>query len=156
MTTDNLDRDILWEHLKKDGIDHDEPLTWIPKHSIAKTFHNEDGHPWTEILSPQIQASVNEICGEDTLCPGSNLGWGWWMITFPGFSYPPWDNDGKYHVDGHWFQHYPISQEIGCVLLVFFSDVLPEGGGTAVAVGSHKCIARWDVFYFTVSISISI
>lgn len=104
-------------------------------------FHSCDGAPWTEVFTPRIQRCVSEICGENTFIT-SDVGLGWWMITFPGFADPPWDSDGKYHVDGHWFQHYTISKEVGCILIVFFSDVNPECGGTAVAVGSHKCIAR--------------
>jgi hypothetical protein len=45
--------------------------------------------------------------------------------------------DGKWHIDGHYFQHYLFSKEIGLLALIYFSDVKPNGGGTAIAEGSH-------------------
>jgi ectoine hydroxylase-related dioxygenase (phytanoyl-CoA dioxygenase family) len=126
--------------LEKDGISRTDYSSWPTKHSIDKMFGHGDGSPWTEVFNKRIADNVNDICGADTWT--NTVEMGWWMVTFPGHASSPWDHDGKYHVDGYWFQHYAFSKEIGCTLIMFFSDVAPEGGGTAVAVGSHKCIAR--------------
>ena len=57
------------------------------------------------------------------------------MITFPGFSEGQWAVEGNFHIDGHWYQHYPYNKEIGVLPIMFFSDVKPDGGGTAIAEG---------------------
>ncbi|CAM9336391.1 unnamed protein product [Sphacelaria rigidula] len=70
------------------------------------------------------------------------FGCGWWAITFPGFAIPPWRADGRWHVDGAHFRHYPHSREIGLLPIFLFSDVRSQGGGTALLRGSHKKIAE--------------
>jgi hypothetical protein len=140
-TTATECRQMLWESLENDqGILKADPLTWKKKTSLPKIFTKEDGKPWNEVYGSGISDVLDEICGKETYIPNTNCGW--WMITFPGFSEQPWGSDGRWHVDGHWYRHYPFSSEIGAILVMFFSDVLPEMGGTAVAVGSHKCITR--------------
>ena len=54
----------------------------------------------------------------------------------------PWGPDGRWHIDGHGFQHYLFSSEIGLVAIMLFTDVDADGGGTAVAEGSHRRAAR--------------
>lgn len=133
-------QDILWNHLEKDGIMRSDPMTWRRKYSLGNIFTEEDGSPWNEIYSEKIYDKLDLICGKDQYIRNTNCGW--WMITFPGFAEEPWDSDGRWHVDGHWYRHYPFSQEIGAILVMFFTDVEPEMGGTAIAVGSHNCISR--------------
>jgi hypothetical protein len=134
-------RQLLWDSLEKEqGIRREDPLTWKKKTSLPKIFTKEDGKPWDEVYSSGIYELLNDICGKEAYYPNTNCGW--WMVTFPGFSEQPWESDGRWHVDGHWYRHYPFSSEIGAILVMFFSDVSAEMGGTAVAVGSHKCITR--------------
>ena len=72
------------------------------------------------------------------------FGCGWWMVTFPGFESNDctWRVDGNWHIDGYIHRHYPYSNEIGLIPIIFFSDVLPDGGGTAVAEGSHLVASK--------------
>jgi hypothetical protein len=61
---------------------------------------------------------------------------------FSSYSEEPWDVDGAWHVDGHWFTRYLFTNEHALTLVMLFSDVLPCGGGTAVAEGSHLVAAQ--------------
>ena len=49
------------------------------------------------------------------------------------------DDDGD--VAG-WHRHFLFSKEVGVVANMFFSEVVPGGGGTALAVGSHRLAAQ--------------
>jgi hypothetical protein len=133
-------QEILWEKLEMQGMKRADPLTWRRKTSLANIFTQEDGKPWNSVYEKKVYDLLDEICGKDTYEPNTNCGW--WMITFPGFAEPPWEADGRWHVDGHWYRHYPFSSDIGAILVMFFSDVGPAMGGTAVAVGSHRCVTR--------------
>lgn len=65
------------------------------------------------------------------------------MITFPGFEAETsaWKVDGNWHIDGFVHRHYPYSSDIGLIPVIYFSDVHPDGGGTAVAEGQcHNCL----------------
>lgn len=64
------------------------------------------------------------------------------MVTFP-VSEGKWGVEGNWHIDGmHDYVRYPFSKEIGIVLIMYFSDVNENCGGTAVAEGSHLSVAR--------------
>ena len=62
--------------------------------------------------------------------------------SFPPTTKEPWGPDGRWHIDGYGFQHYLFSSDIGLVAIMMFSDVHADGGGTAVAEGSHRLAAR--------------
>lgn len=69
-----------------------------------------------------------------------SFGCGWWTITFPDHDRTNecWAVDGNWHIDGHYFQHYTFSHQIGLIPIMFFSDVYTNGGGTSVLEGSHN------------------
>lgn len=85
-------------------------------------------------MSSKFLKSIDELCGIGST---DSFGLGWWTITFPGISIPPWTVNGHYHIDGSNYQHYPFSRNIGLIPMMFFSDVLISGGGTTVVEGSH-------------------
>ena len=69
-------------------------------------------------------------------------GCGWWVVSFPGIAEGPWGAEGSWHVDGHGYAHRADSREIGCLPIFLFSDVAEDGGGTALAPGSHRTVAE--------------
>ena len=89
------------------------------------------------MFTPRLRCAVDELCGSGTWI---DFGCGWWVITFSEICSPPWSVDGHWHVDGSWHTHYPYSKEVGLVPVMLFSDINPEGGGTAVACGSHNLV----------------
>ena len=132
-------RKLLCEELALEGIDIHNRITWKVKHGLSKTYMSTDGHPWSDVFTPLLKQSIDDICGVNRW---KDFGCGWWMITFPEMLPPPWRVDGRWHIDGHWYQHYPFSPEVGLVPVMFFSDVYENGGGTAIAVGSHRAALK--------------
>jgi hypothetical protein len=61
------------------------------------------------------------------------------MVTFPRFEEKEakWHPNGTWHIDGHIHPHYLDSKDPALIALMLFSDVEPEGGGTALCEGSH-------------------
>eukprot|EP01036_Dinobryon_divergens_P042246 gene42246-56116_t len=132
-------RKVLENVLEEDGISVGDKSTWIIRKGLSQIYKESAGEPWSNVFTPRLKKSIDELCGENNW---NEFGCGWWVITFPNICSPPWEVDGHWHVDGAWHQHYPYSKEIGLVPVMLFSDILPQGGGTAVAKGSHKLVTR--------------
>lgn len=90
-------------------------------------------------MTPRLRGALDQLCGQDRW---QEFGLGWWMITFPDQDEPPWGPAGKWHVDGASYHHHIDSKEAGLLAIFLFSDIEPGEGGTALAKGSHKWIAR--------------
>ena len=137
--------DLVWDAFEREqGMRLQDSSTWpAVKCSLAQSFGPDCGPPWSEVFTPRLTGAIADICGgEDSTLP---FGCGWWMCTFPPLDAgaqdectdDDWRVEGAWHVDGHWFTHYPFSAEVGLVAVMLFSDVEPNGGGTAVAERSH-------------------
>lgn len=131
-------RELIWRRLEQDGITKD-PQTWVERHSIPELYTAEDDPVWGDVVTPRLRKALDQVCGARRW---EDFGLGWWMITFPGQSEPPWGAAGKWHVDGAAYQHHLDSKESGLLTIFLFSDIGPGEGGTAVSVGSHKWVAR--------------
>lgn len=110
---------------------------FLPCH--AEIYNGEDDPIWDDVLTTRLHAAVDQLCGKGAW---EKFGCGWWMVTFPGQSEPPWDAAGKWHVDGASYQHHIDSKESGLLAIFCFSDIAPTEGGTALSAGSHVPIAR--------------
>ncbi|CEG49013.1 Phytanoyl-CoA dioxygenase [Plasmopara halstedii] len=131
-------RELIWERLAQDGIGKD-PSTWVERHGIPELYTVENNPVWDDVLTRRLKSAIDQICGQGRW---EDFGLGWWMITFPEQSKPPWDAAGKWHVDGASYQHHIDSKESGLVAIFLFTDINPGEGGTALSVGSHKNVAR--------------
>ena len=100
----------------------------------------QDGQVWHEVVTPRLKRAMDQLCGRNRW--RKDFGLGWWMITFPDQTEPPWAAAGKWHVDGASYQHHIDSPESGLLAIFLFSDIGPGEGGTALSVGSHKRVAR--------------
>ena len=96
--------------------------------------------PVPEIISQRYVEALDILCG-----PGrweAVRGAGYWPVLFPGFSPRPWrPPESGWHIDGYPAQSVDCN-ELGLIGLEIFSDISPEGGGTAIRIGSHHCVAR--------------
>lgn len=75
-------------------------LSWFKTSSLR----GEAGYPWTEAVSCRLRAAIDQLVGRNNW---EDFGCGWWVVTFPGFAAPPWRVEGKWHVDGAHFTHFP-------------------------------------------------
>ncbi|KAJ8612524.1 hypothetical protein CTAYLR_003734 [Chrysophaeum taylorii] len=137
-------RRAVWKHIEQQGITEEDPSTWsrAPKGrlGLAEIFRDSDlGAPWSECWSPRLREAIDQVCGAGKWEPN---GCGWWVVTFPEDNAEPWGVRGNWHVDGHGYRHLAQSREVGLVLLMLFSDVGPNGGGTALAPNSHRVVAE--------------
>ncbi|KAF1314366.1 Phytanoyl-coa dioxygenase, partial [Globisporangium splendens] len=108
--------------------------------TVAVEIYNGADDPlWNDVLTPRLHRAVDQLCGKGSW---EEFGCGWWMITFPNQTEPPWEAAGKWHVDGASYQHHLDSKESGLLAIFCFSDVGPTEGGTALSVGSHVPIAQ--------------
>ncbi|KAG5178444.1 hypothetical protein JKP88DRAFT_329822 [Tribonema minus] len=132
-------RAAISDRLRQDGIAFDDPSTWVERHSIPELYGRELGPPWSLVYTPRLAAALDQLLGAGAW---RDFGLGWWFFTFPGVSAPPWGAAGHWHVDGAHLNRTPASPEGALILIVMLSDVAERGGGTALAVGSHRKAAR--------------
>jgi hypothetical protein len=96
---------------------------------------------WERVQTRRLREVLDQLLGRGRWkLPHA---FGSWPILFPGFSTPPWQvMDMSWHVEGRTYEHYLDSPEIGVTMILLLSDIGPGDGGTAVAVGSHRVVAR--------------
>lgn len=134
-------RNILWNKLMDDGINPDDPMTWVRRKSIGHMFPISDGSPWSDVFPTRLTKAIDSICGENRWCKPAGLGW--WTISFPGWdSDRGWDVEGQWHIDGSHI-HYPFNKEVGLTAIMLFSEVRENlHGPTTVLKGSHKYMSK--------------
>lgn len=126
----------LWAEMA--AKEHD-PSTWTQPVVHLKVCYG-DG-PFGQAISRRYLDACDDLMGEGRYVPTTALGW--WPVSFPGFDAPPWrPPETGWHVDGIQFHHHIDSEVQGLLPLFLFSDIAPGGGGTVLAVGSHRITAR--------------
>jgi hypothetical protein len=117
------------------------------------TWPNDKIHmPNTETVrvrdfSPYAYAAICELCGGEERVAG-DLSWGNGFIANYGLGRDkawlgPAPEIGGWHVDGDFFLHFLDSPEQALLVVVLFSDIHPQGGGTFIACDSVSMIARY-------------
>lgn len=133
-------RDVVWRRMaQKAAIDRDDPSTWPHAYDIEERLQAP------EVLDCFTDTLVAAI--EDLLGPGRWAGrrtWGFWPVNFSyGCDQPQGTIPREsWHVDGNWFRHTIDAPHQGLLVIGLFSDVVPNGGGTMVAEGTHRRTAR--------------
>lgn len=131
--------DILWERMaEKAGIHRGDPCSWPASYNLGE----------------RIEAPAVVACFSDKLVDAivTLLGprrwkgirsWGFWPVNFSFGSDAkvPFPERG-WHVDGNWFTHRLDAPNQGLLVIGLFTDIGPGGGGTALALESHKATAR--------------
>lgn len=129
------------EQFKVHGMDADAPETWRePRMSFPPTKN----FPLEE-FAPRLREVVCDVMGEDRVLGGHELNNGMAAACFMGEG-KPWeapDENYPWHKDGQFFRHFLDSPEQAVLSLPLWSDVQEHGGGTYIAPGSHKFVARF-------------
>jgi hypothetical protein len=128
--------DRLWgEMARKDGVQRRAPNTW----TVERPAHFkklQDTGAFKAMGSPDVRAALDALMGEGRW--GEPATWGQSLVCFPDprrvwdVPYQGWHLDGP--VD-------PGPALIGRVFLIL-EPLRPQGGGTLVALGSHRLTRR--------------
>lgn len=135
----------IWEILfERYQIDKLNKKSWSK--SFIQLSENYKHGAFQACNSEKLILGIEELLGEGRIeyLYGENFSFGWWPINFSLGNQSNWNIPiGGWHWDGMHFRHFLNSPEQGILLLIFFSDVSERGGGTLVAEGSHKIVARF-------------
>ncbi|MFV2050460.1 phytanoyl-CoA dioxygenase family protein [Metabacillus litoralis] len=140
---------IVWENVEKRGVLKDDSSTWTEEMvQLNETYeHDEFQKCNTTRLADAIEDLVGEGRWADRTVYGESdkkVGYGWWPVNFSQGANKPWSVPTTgWHWDGIHFRHYIDSPEQGLLCLNLFSEIGKQGGGTLVAEGSHKVIAKF-------------
>ena len=131
--------DLAWKRLDYDPADR---ATWNEPRVGMPAMHNVQ----VREFAPKAWQTICELMGgaQRVRQPAT---WGDSFIinfgvpaeeswTMPDAHSPGW------HKDGDWFRHFLDSPEQGLLEVIFWSDVKPQSGGTAVAFDSVAPVAR--------------
>ncbi|KRE98427.1 hypothetical protein ASG89_05305 [Paenibacillus sp. Soil766] len=148
-------QDFLWNKVEEAyAVKRDDPVSWIR----SLIFHQVSYRgPEFDICNTQRMAdAIEDLVGEgrwrehvvykerDADYPT----WGWWPVNFHHGRDKPWDVPTEgWHWDGSHFHHFVDSPDQGLLCLCLFSDVGSQAGGTLVAEGSHKVVAKFLADY---------
>lgn len=138
--------DLVWARMAETAAIHrDDPRTWPDLHT-----------PRGQIDSPAVSACFTDIITdaiETLLGPQRWTGvreWLFWPVNFffGDDASEPFPDDG-WHLDGTWFKWPPSlgwqsldALQDGLFVIGLFTDLASGGGGTALALESHKATAR--------------
>jgi hypothetical protein len=136
-------QNFLWQKLAERGVQKENRATWNKPIVHIKEAYN--GPEFRACETTRLRDAVEDLVGEGrwrTRNEAAN--WGWWPINFSVGADKPWDvpPDG-WHWDGMHFKHTVDAPDQGLLLLCIFSEVVSLGGGTLVAEGSHRSVARF-------------
>lgn len=140
---------IVWENVEKRGVLKDDISTWTEEMvQLNETYeHDEFQKCNTTRLADAIEDLVGEGRWANRTVYGESdkkVGYGWWPVNFSQGANKPWSVPTTgWHWDGIHFRHYIDSPEQGLLCLNLFSEIGKQGGGTLVAEGSHKVIAKF-------------
>lgn len=134
---------VVWEQVEKRGVKRDDKSTWTQP--MIQINENYDTPEFRACDTDRLADAIEDLVGYGRW---TNRGipnrWGWWPVNFAKGAESEWDvPKGGWHWDGIHFRHFLDSPEQGLLCLCIFSDIGPRGGGTVIAEGSHKVVARY-------------
>jgi hypothetical protein len=136
-------QDFIWDRMAKQGIDRDDPSTWTQPMCHIKENYSDP--VFQACATERLKDAVEELLGPGRWRERGQTGhWGWWPVNFAKGADQPWTvPTGGWHWDGSHFRHFVDAPVQGLLLLCMFSDIGPRGGGTLIAEGSHRIVARF-------------
>lgn len=136
---------ILYDKFK---ITNDSSTWASPFYQLSENYRHG---VFAECSTPKLMGAIRELLGQDRLDEGyekDGIPFGWWPINLNLGYGEPWDVPvGGWHWDGLHFRHYLNSPEQGLLMIVLFSDIDKGGGGTLLAEGTHKLVAKFLAQY---------
>ncbi len=124
------------------GYDLENPATWAEKriHMPTVQFAN------VQEFAPQVFQAMGELVGGIERIEAPR--WGDGFICNLGIGADrAWDAPSPqvkgWHKDGDFFRHFLNSPEQGLLVIVLWTDIEPQGGGTFVACDSIPFVARF-------------
>ena len=132
-------REEIWKILESEkGIVRTDSSSWTQERvGLTKIFKPSHGAPWKNVFTERVYSGISQLVGGTNSWNREALGCGWWVVSFPSILSPPWEACGNWHIDGNHFRHFVHSREQVLLPIFLFSDIEPNHGGTALAVGSH-------------------
>jgi hypothetical protein len=129
----------VWRRMgEKAGIREDDPSTWPACYDIEEHL---TGPEVMACFTDRLVAAVTQLLGWDRWCGVRK--WGLWPVNFAVGAGEPYDVPSwGWHIDGNWFLHSIDCPKQGLLLIGLFTDIAPRGGGTILALGSHKRTAQ--------------
>lgn len=130
--------DALWRELERRGIRREARETWprAPAELLQTGFASVGkSGAFAGMASPAVLGAVDDLLGPGWVQPSR---WGLPLVTFPDDS-AEWDVPrANWHLDG------PVSAEAPAIARVFLilAPLAPKGGGTIVALGSHRLMLK--------------
>ena len=128
----------LWQEMaRKHGIRRGDPATWRKERPAQFGPFQKTG-AFNAMATPELRGVLDDLIGQDFW--DEPRGWGLPLVCFPTES-GPWDVPHKiWHLD---LTPDPrrVDMMVGRVF-VLLAPLRAKGGGTLVATGSHRVVAR--------------
>jgi glycosyltransferase involved in cell wall biosynthesis len=130
-------QDRMWGFLARRGINRDDPATW-PTGDVRHLQKLLRDAAFMPIGGPGTTAAIDDLLGPGRWARPEH--WGEFLVTFPD-SRRRWTVPTLWHTDAAY--HDPLWPLLGVMVFSFLNDVEHRGGGTLVAAGSHRLVARF-------------
>lgn len=132
---------VVWQHVEERGVKASDPATWTQERVHLRESYR--GPEFDRCNTERLTQAIEDLVGVGRLLEREHPSWGWWPVNFFVGRDRPWTIPTRgWHWDGHHFRHFVDSPDQGLLALCVFSEIRSRGGGTLVAEGSHKVIAR--------------
>ncbi len=127
----------LW--VEEHGLDPADPLSW-GKEIIHSALQKEVD---AKEFAPKAWAAAEDLVGKGRF---EKWTWGGFIVNIRLGRDKPWQmplkDTGGWHVDGDFFHHFLDSPEQALLILQIFSDIHPQGGGTAISEDSWPAVTK--------------
>jgi len=146
--------DAAYGRLGYDPVDRStwtKDIVWMDRHNIAK-IKDISPRGWAALCDvtggeDRIDHKVMEIESQHFTTIDSTEWSDAFVVNFRRGADKPWVKPsveaGGWHKDGSFFRHFLDSREQGLLTIVYWSDVVHQGGGTFVAPDSIKVVAEY-------------
>ncbi len=129
-------RDVVWSELAKQGIERDNPNTWLNE-SPAHLQHLKDRPAFKAVGSSLTLGAIDDLVGAGRWRQPAD--WGAYFLLFP--TSRPWNAPWKaWHIDHDYTA--PLTPLSGLKVHAMFGDVAPRAGGMTILAGSHRLVAQ--------------
>jgi len=131
--------DLGWQRM---GFDPHDRTTW-PHRPVHQP---PTQHVKVREFAPRVFDAMCDLCGGEERIHEPVFGdafiWNFGLDTDKPWQSPQEKPDG-WHKDGDFFRHFLDSPEQGLLLILLFSDIEPQGGGTFLATDSVSVLAHY-------------